>query len=33
MLFSQLHANEKINDKALEALARYACSIFIENQV
>ena len=31
--FSQLHANEEINDKALEVLVRHACSIFIENQV
>ena len=31
--FSQLHANEEINDKTLEILVRHACSIFIENQV
>lgn len=31
--FSYLHAKGEISDKALEALVRYACAIFIENEV
>ncbi|MEO1430981.1 MAG: hypothetical protein AAFV71_18345 [Cyanobacteria bacterium J06633_8] len=31
--FSYLYANGEISDKALEALVRHACSIFIENEV
>ncbi|ARV60812.1 hypothetical protein BZZ01_21280 [Nostocales cyanobacterium HT-58-2] len=31
--FSYLHSNGEISDKAFEALVRYACSIFLENEV
>ncbi|BAY83113.1 hypothetical protein NIES267_25990 [Calothrix parasitica NIES-267] len=31
--FSYLNANGEISDKAFDALVRYACSIFIENEV
>ncbi|MEH2320545.1 MAG: hypothetical protein V7K24_26360 [Nostoc sp.] len=31
--FSYLNMNGEISDKAFEALVRYACSIFIENEV
>ncbi|WP_026735659.1 hypothetical protein [Fischerella sp. PCC 9605] len=31
--FSYLHKSGEISDKAFEALVRYACSIFIENEV
>lgn len=31
--FSYLNANGEISDKAFKALVRYACSIFIENEV
>ncbi|MFQ4142805.1 hypothetical protein [Chlorogloeopsis sp. ULAP02] len=31
--FSYLHNNGEISDRAFETLVRYACSIFIENEV
>lgn len=31
--FSYLNMNGEISDKAFEALVRYACSIFIENEI
>ncbi len=31
--FSYLHKNEEISDKAFETLVRYACNIFLENEV
>lgn len=31
--FSYLNVNGEISDKAFDALVRYACSIFIENEV
>lgn len=31
--FSYLNINGEISDQAFEALVRYACSIFIENEV
>ncbi len=31
--FSHLNINGEISDRAFEALVRYACSIFIENEV
>ncbi|HEY9848569.1 MAG TPA: hypothetical protein V6D28_03855 [Leptolyngbyaceae cyanobacterium] len=31
--FSYLNANGEISDKAFKTLVRYACSIFIENEV
>ena len=31
--FSQLHSKGEISDQAFEALVRYACAIFIENEV
>ncbi|MDF5707383.1 MAG: hypothetical protein PUP90_06795 [Nostoc sp. S4] len=31
--FSYLNMNGEISDRAFEALVRYACSIFIENEV
>ncbi|MBD0386809.1 MAG: hypothetical protein ICV54_09835 [Nostoc sp. C3-bin3] len=31
--FSYLNMNGEISDEAFEALVRYACSIFIENEV
>ncbi|RUR77142.1 hypothetical protein ACF3DV_02530 [Chlorogloeopsis fritschii PCC 9212] len=31
--FSYLHNNREINDQAFESLVRYACSIFIEQEL